>query len=622
MSGQPYRYEKDIANFRTEYMNTLGLRANLDDMNLQANKTYKDTGSLPPMSQMKDNRLTSEILADTEKIKLSIMGDFKDLCTPNMAALVIQRVQGSPLNADGSFLSWLAQNAPELVLNIKKKYKFGIASNANDAEQMYLFLQTMFSKTKEMNSSIKSSFDRPVGGDKLGLVVGDLDAIKKQYQDIQYRLISKFTGRQQTRGLTPLMNDINRQFEAMSEVLKTTNYNDLSNIFLTTSQNANEGEQLRINELGYKDWLEYTDKVPSTSSLRTLLDQLEKSEKNVDPSLSHQILMNISSILPSYDDTMKIKQTVEYIIDNSGVPRPPTTSGGRRPSTDGPPPPPPPSSSSLSASAPPRTSAPPRIGAPPRSTDRYVGLPNPRGLSADEIDICEAMNLDWDQPEAIRLSVPDNVEIRRRATEKSVDATALIDKLSRGVGTTVSGLGLRRRGRPKGSGLVKPLHERIDHTKGIKQGATHIPFGKYILNKNKLDDDIFYFKHSKGSGIKGYPASRISKNLSRVIKTIVGGGVPAFDELNNLSQEEKLYLHKVSKKAGIMDKVSIPTPSKDQQEKDIHQFEVMKGEILAGNDSTETIKKFKLILLKLSRNGTIPKREANEVMEDLISLGY
>jgi hypothetical protein len=195
------------------------------------------------------------------------MGDFKDLCTPNMAALVIQRVQGSPLNADGSFLSWLAQNAPELVLNIKKKYKFGIASNANDAEQMYLFLQTMFSKTKEMNSSIKSSFDRPVGSDKLGLTVGDLDSITQQYQDIQYRLISKFTGRQQTRGLTPLMNDINRQFEAMGTVLKTTNYNDLSNIFLSTSQNANEGEQLRINELGYKDWLEYTDKVPSTSSL-------------------------------------------------------------------------------------------------------------------------------------------------------------------------------------------------------------------------------------------------------------------------------------------------------------------------------------------------------------------
>ena len=48
----------------------------------------------------------------------------------------------------------------------------------------------------------------------------------------------------------------------------------------------------------------------------------------------------------------------------------------------------------------------------------------------------------------------------------------------------------------------------------------------------------------------------------------------------------------------------------------------MKGEILAGNDSNELIKKFKIILLRLSKNGSIPKRESVEIMEDLISLGY
>jgi hypothetical protein len=264
------------------------------------------------------------------------------------------------------------------------------------------------------------------------------------------------------------------------------------------------------------------------------------------------------------------------------------------------------------------------VNAPLRSEDRYFvdpATPNPKQLTPREIAICDKMRLDYTPPEALKLSDIQKSEITRLSISDS-EAIALIQKLEKDAGPNVTGLGLKRRGRPKGSGLVKPIHERIDHTKGIKQGSTHLPFGKYILNKNKLDNDIFYFKHSKGTGIKGYPASKISKNLSRVIKTIVGGGVPAFEELNNLSHEEKEYLHKVSNKAGIMDKISIPTPSKDQLEKDIHQFEVMKGEILAGNDSTDTIKKFKLILLKLSRNGTIPKREANEIMEDLISLGY
>jgi hypothetical protein len=97
-------------------------------------------------------------------------------------------------------------------------------------------------------------------------------------------------------------------------------------------------------------------------------------------------------------------------------------------------------------------------------------------------------------------------------------------------------------------------------------------------------------------------------------------GLQKYSEI--LANEEKEYLHKVANKAGIMDKISIPTPSKDKLEQDIHQFEVMKGELLAGNDSPELIKKFKLILLRLSKNGTIPKREASELMEELLQLGF
>lgn len=57
-------------------------------------------------------------------------------------------------------------------------------------------------------------------------------------------------------------------------------------------------------------------------------------------------------------------------------------------------------------------------------------------------------------------------------------------------------------------------------------------------------------------------------------------------------------------------------------EKDIHDFEVMKGEILAGNDSSELIKKFKLHLVRLSKTGTLPRSEVQDIMEELIQLGY
>jgi hypothetical protein len=667
MSGQPYRYAKDVENFRNEYMETLNTISNINDMNLQANKNYKETGALPPQSSMKDNRTTSEILADVEKLKLSIIGEFKGLCSPNMAMGVIQKVQASPLNGDGSFLTWLAQNAPELVAQLKRKYKFGIEGNENDVSTMYLFLQSIFSKTKEMNSSVKSAFDRPVGGLNGGLQTGDLDALKTKYDEIIYRLASSNTQTVRPTFMN-LTREIRDKFDRLKSTISTAKYNQLRQIFSTTSTGTNNPTQVNINRLGYSEWLEFTDKLPSSSALNTLLDQLQKSERNANGELSIKILNNINSLLPSLSDMDKADRITDGIITTNGATST-FVNPANRPSVD-----------ALSttgtqlnpvsgvANTPP--TPPDQTGTPAQKTimrkffERVASFLNDvkntptlvqyytrtssntrpsaeaedalyqfcvtelervesafdrsiRGwkstVNYDRLDMISALEIVTD-----RFNL--NLVIGNTFNDESI-ATAVrqISVNSR----TMTGAGIKKRaGRPKGSGIVKPLHERIDSNMGIKQGHTHVPFGRYLLNRNRLDEDIFSFKHLKGYGVRGYPSKRISRNLSNVFKTIVGGGTPKFDDLSNLSNDEKTYLHAVSKKAGIMDKISIPTPSKDSMDKDIHQFEVMKGEILAGNDSSVLIKNFKLLLLKLSKSGALPKHEVSEIMEDLLSLGY
>ena len=667
MSGQPYRYAKDIENFRDNYMEALGLRANLDDMNLQANKIYKATGSIPPKSTaMIDGRTTSEILMDTEKLKLSLYSELKPICTPQMATLVVQRVTNSPLNADGSFLVWFSQNATELVSNLKKKYKFGIAGNDNDAEQMVLFLQNIFSKTKDMSSSVKTAFDRPAGDINIGLNIGSLDALLKAYDEILFRLVPKLSSKMSTSDvevkIKHLIVTIRNQIDELSGILKTDRYDAIRQIFILSSAKVTSMQQASNNELGYKAWIEFTDKVPSASALRTLLEQLSKSEKNANLSLSMNILQNLSDLLPSVKDTVAITRITDSIIASNGAtpqqPQPPLMSSIHN--TAGPNTVPTIEpvnigrvgwSSYMSAVGTPDELAQQQNAIMTYIVDDIIRVANELsrlGATSDQYkdelmthlahieEELSGHNSNWSDEihydrgvmiQALAELTHDydvnyirHMYIRHRPL--SVHALReIIRRLSQP--NTMVGAGLKKRlGRPKGSGLVKPLSERIDMTTGIKQGHTHVPFGKYIINKNKLDNDIVSFKHVKGYGVKGCPMSKVSKNLGSVMRTIIGGGIPKFEEFNSLTDEEKHYLHKVSEKAGITNKLSIPQPSKDQLEKDIHQFEVMKGEILAGNDSPEVIKKFKLILLKLSRNGTIPKREAMEMIEELLSLGF
>jgi hypothetical protein len=201
-----------------------------------------------------------------------------------------------------------------------------------------------------------------------------------------------------------------------------------------------------------------------------------------------------------------------------------------------------------------------------------------------------------------------------------------------GIGNIVQGavgLGItkRRRGRPKGNGIMKPYSETVkqnlDLTRGIEPTGKFIKFGKYLLNSHKLNkENIFSLKHISGGNIIDIPSTRLTEDLGKVIKTIVGGGHPHFNDLNKLSETEQNYLHKVCSKSNIIDKLSIPTPSKDAEEKEIHKFEVMKGEIASGNDSPELIKDFKRMILKLQKNNSLPKKEVYEILEELNSLGY
>jgi hypothetical protein len=677
MSGQPYRYAKDVANFRKDYMDALKLSVDLNDMNLQANKTYKETGALPPPSQMKDNRLTSEILADTEKLKLSIISDLSEVANSQMAQLVIQRVQQSPLNADGSFLIWLAQNAPEFVANLKKKYKFGVAGDSNDAEQMYLFLQTIYTKTKESNSSVKSAFDRPIGNGS-GMQPGELDEIEKRYQDIQFRLGSKIAP--PGSPTAKLITNISDKLNSLSMLTSTALYDQIKDIYLTgqtyTSSAATSNRtmasllQMDLNNNGYHEWIEFTDKLPSPAALNVLIGQLEKSEKNQNPELTINILENIYSLLPEEFEIKKIGKMLDDIIATQGnsfkqVPLDTTLQNPLNPTNNA-------AKNDLRNQAKipqnakqlnPTNNAAindlrnqariPQIGHPvdiksvflPKIVtmlnDVITGIIPSGNIRADDEAFAdtidhgfqlikedmEKINPEWEtiinydesKYERVFNKLTFNGDLFQSQARPLITIQELYNELQ-----AIGGAGLKRRrvGRPKGSGLIKPIKERIDKTQGIKQGHTHIQFGKYIINKNKLDDGIFSLKHENGYSVKGHPSTKLNKNLHYVFKTIVGGGQPKYEDLHNLSQEDKTYLHNVSKKAGILDKITIPVPSKDNLEKDIHKFEVMKGEILAGNDSTELIKQFKILLLRLSKNNTIPKREASEIFEDLLTLGY
>ena len=89
-----------------------------------------------------------------------------------------------------------------------------------------------------------------------------------------------------------------------------------------------------------------------------------------------------------------------------------------------------------------------------------------------------------------------------------------------------------------------------------------------------------------------------------------------------MTDVERSYLHHITSRADLGERLNIPAPDKKKDDQDINQFEVMRGQIMAGNDSSKLHKDFKLLIMKMMKKKLLPKRQANELLFEMASLGY
>lgn len=539
MSGQPYKYASDVAKFRDEYMQSLNLSVSIDDMNLQANKAYNENKVLPAISQMKDTRTTSEILADIERTKVALLKEMEGLGTPNFNLAVLQRLERSPLNADGSLFVFFAQRAPELVKELKKGYKYGIVGDQNDIENFVKQVEDLYNKTKGMMSSVKSYFNRPATGMTTGTITeGEISKLIPHFREVARKLL--LNSRNANPAINMRISEIAQNLDHLYKIFSSKEYNMFTRVFNAITTNPTVFSPALVDTIfdEYKLVSDTMNELPKAETLYSLIGQLDKSLMNANAKLSMDILNELYSL------TYPIAE-LKAQFDQA----------------------------------------------------RYTAM-----LHQPEIVAFFGQPTNIPQPTQVGGVAPEYISGHGLPTFKGVEQPT------------------KRRGRPKGCGLK--MHSPGDVAVGITPSPRYVTFGKFLINNNKLNDDIISIKRPSGGNITEFPSSKVSNKLSRVFKKIVGGQLPSYNELSDLTEEEKNYLYKVSKKAEILDKLSIPAPSKDKEEKDIHQFEVMKGEIMAGNDSKEMIKAFKLLLNKLSKSGALPKQQVSEVLTDLLEMGY
>ena len=660
MSGQPVKTQSEKNKKRNEYMESLALQESINDMNLQANKTYLLSGQLPPQSQMQDTRTTSEKLKDVELMKQKIAGDFAGIIDTSSVYALINMVMSSPLNLNNSLFRFFAQRASSIAEQYRNLYSVGIEGDQNDISRIFEYIKNMYSDTQGkfqstksyMNSQSSGSSSKVIGANDLDSVILQLDDCIKNLQFTSQRLANKSSydnlqdlehlkeKLQELKGTIPsneqiqfMMYEFNqisdsidvkkrKSYEEYFSLLeKLPKYNEVIALVNKISQYissnnlrvANDGIQKLINMFGilYEPKTQYVYR-----------DFYDEYKKPLDISEIDKLLMDESrqrQTIREEEERMKAQPVRVVNIDD-------LSSSGTRSRAS--------SIASIDEGEITRQGM-LKLMEQPEAEEKHPEqqiennvfdiLQNSKSVRDDLRDLLSNLSDD----ELIQLhngladltGKPKSDMTNLAKHVKSYYVTSdIIGAYSTGFYTPetkigIKGFGLKKKrvGRPRGTGMPKPERVIIPNFVG---------FGINEINQKQLKNGIVKIRRNTKTSFNDMPSKRVSSNLQGILKTISGGGIPNYNDLGKLDEEEKNYLNKLISRSNLTDRISVPAPSKDQQEKDIHNFEVMKGQLMSGNDSQELVKKFKLLIRKLSKQGLLPKADVEELLDILVDLNY
>lgn len=168
--------------------------------------------------------------------------------------------------------------------------------------------------------------------------------------------------------------------------------------------------------------------------------------------------------------------------------------------------------------------------------------------------------------------------------------------------------------------LKKEERDKIVYVNKLDPMNKYMSFGRYTIDLKQLQGGKLQFRTNSGFPVKDLKSKRMTKNMKNIINKLLSNTEILFEDIENLNDEEKSYLSMVAEKCEINDRLKIPSPKLTKIQSDINRFNILRGHIVAGGDSKEAIKEFKILLLKLMNSKHINKTEGNEIMTMLLQL--
>jgi hypothetical protein len=146
----------------------------------------------------------------------------------------------------------------------------------------------------------------------------------------------------------------------------------------------------------------------------------------------------------------------------------------------------------------------------------------------------------------------------------------------------------------------------------------YLEFGSKILSISQLEDEdtpVINLKYPNKTNIPTFPKREISKELACVVQNLIDTGSVNQRLYNSLQQNDKHLFNTILRVADLHS--YIKEDSKDISKTLKNRFNVLVGEIEAGNDNPEIAREARQLIYQLTHSGMIQKHKSLEMLEEL-----
>jgi len=574
----------DQAKYREQYINNLRIEASNNQLNQNANMILKQTGATPTIPT--DFRAPTEKYADFEGMKILLESNLKSITNGMNASNIVALLTPQEVS--------FATNAfPLIKETLSKRYALGVP--ADIAVQFIRDLMRKEAQTRGVEFGIQQSTGEGILLSSQQILntlasVRDFDALRVIIQQapnssVRSRALSEISA---TSSLLPSQSDLHRLdnlSDAETEQAIDDIFSEYYGEFPTSSQLSSAGRELQVA-------IQARDARATEQEIMDIMELVSQSEE------TKQTLKNTLAELRR--EPVETEQ--EEVMSDLGDPNAPAEE--EIIATD------------------------PFLDMEPKEKRRHIKIILQQYPDLELINTSTGTQngqpVNGDTPigslpkgDAPLNSLYYQIPAEKRGNKPAEPSSATTKETGETFGS-----GMRMKGR--GLARARVRKNRLEHlTEGaVERPKPYAPFGRYVIHKFDLEGGKLNMKTPKGGVVKELPSQKISMGLVKVLKTIGKGALPSFDEIKGLAEGDKETLHKVITHSRLNDRVSVPTPqSKTDEEKLADRFDILKGEIVAGNDNKALVKEFKILLMKLLNAGRVPRKEAHDILTDLASIG-